>query len=1088
MKKACILLFLFVLPVAILAQQTITGVVRDDMGEPVIGATVQVQGTATGVITDFDGRYSISVPENSTLSFSFVGLTSQTHRVTAATSVLNVTLQTDAQVLDELVVSAMGVARERTRLNFSVQSVSSDVVTEGQQANFVNALQGRVAGLNVTNASGSPNAGTQVLIRGVSSINPAHSNEPLFVLDGTPILGGASAALDINPSDIENITILKGAAASALYGQLAANGVIMITTRQGQAGRLTATASTSWEWQQPTRLERLQTTYAPGGRGFHADRAVTGGWGPPLRDGEQVFDNVRNFLQTGLFQRYDFSLTGGTEKFQAFASANHHRHEGIVPNEFRNRTGLLMRGTFKPFETLSITISSNIVETTSRGFGTTANPGMVGVYSWPINDDIRNYRIPGTNFPRRPAHSDLEKFSSRTSPLFGRHMDDAQTTRLRNLWNASATWTPIRNLQVIGRISYDVTNTNSWSYTVPRWDRSQTHDLRPPVAPTPPPFERHPGMTDTQRRAWEAFDIAAAQHQHDFAAWQLAFPGMFYDYDNDLFHLSTADLAAMTFGGGIFELDQVANAFGGFATSSSRSEMLFANMLVMYTVELPRDFSIDLMGGSDLQMRQSISKGQRGRNFVLPGTFSMANTDPNFMVAGDRTVSRAHRNLFGHFGSIRGEYLRGLASLEVTGRWDWSSTILTNPYFYPSVTGGLTFSELLGISSDFFNFGRLRGNYAMVGKSPEQNFLFERRNLQFVNFPDGGWGLAPALTAAARDLAPEMSHSWEIGADLRFFNNRTRLDLAYYSVRTDNQILTVRVSPASGYILQTRNEGSVRNHGIEITWGQDIITNRNFSWTTDFNWGLNRGKVMSLPEDLTDLEIHREGNIFASPIVGQSLTSLLGTDYMRNDAGQVLVEAGSGLPMINPDSRGYIGDREPIFSAGLVNTFNYRGFSLSFLFDGRLGGDVVNVTGRGLVSNGNSRFLEHYRGRQVVFDGVIRQDGGTYVQNTTPITIDHQIITNYFAAISTNFIEDGSFIRLNFVTLGYDVARHLNTTQLSSLRVNFTGSNLFMLTRYTGSDPTNNADVTRGGAGAMGFDNFPVPRTRNFNLAVTATF
>ena len=1074
MKKACILLFLFVLPALVVAQQTITGVVRDDTGDILPGVQIIVRGTTTGTITDFDGRYSISVPENATLTFSFMGMSPQDHRVTASTNVLNVTLQSDAQVLGEVVISAMGVARERTRLNFSVQSVSSDALVEGQQANFVNALQGRVAGLNVTQASGSPNAGAQVLIRGVSSINPSQNNEPLFVLDGMPIAGRGSEAFDINPNDIESVTILKGAAASALYGQLAANGVIMITTRQGQAGRLTATANVSLEWQQAVRLERLQSTYAPGSRGFHAERSG-GGWGPPLREGEQIFDNVGNFLQAGLLQRYNFSLSGGTERFQAFASANHQRHEGIIPNEYRNSTGVTTRTTFRPFETLSISVGTNTVERRSRGGGNTQ-----GMYYWPINDDIMDYRTPGTNFPRRRHLNDINKVGSPVSPMFGRMMDDAQTIVLRNIINASANWTPIRNLEIIGRISYDVTNNNSWSYVVPRWDRTMLHELRPPVEPTKPPFAEHPDMGADLREAWMNYHRAVAQWEQDHAAWVLAFPGMFERYDTDPFHLSTTDRAAIA-------PSDIGSVFGSFNTSAGRSQMLIANAMAMYTIELPRDFNVELMAGSDMQMRRGFSQANAGRDFIIPGTFSLTNTNPALMLASDRTASRSHRNLFGHFGSIRGEYMRGLASLEVTGRWDWSSTILTNPYFYPSVTAGLTFSELLGISSDFFNFGRFRGNYAMVGKSPEMNFLFDRRNMQFVNFPDGGWGIAPIFSSADRNLAPEFSHSWEVGFDLRFFNNRTRLDLAYYSVTTDNQILTVRVSPASGHILQTRNEGAVQNQGIEVTLGQDIITNRDFRWTTDFNFGLNRGRVRSLPEDVTDVAGDQYTDMFTSAPLGETTMGILGRDYLRNAAGQILVDS-EGLPRIDPASRKFIGNREPLFSAGLVNTFNYKGVNLSFLFDGRLGGDVINLTARGLMGAGNSRWLEHYRGRQVVVDGVVRQEDGSYTPNTTPITLDHQVISNYFNAVSSNFVEDGSFIRLNFVSLGYDFAKHLNTSQLSSLRLTLTGSNLFMLTRYTGSDPTNNASVTRGGTGSMGVDDFAIPRTRNFNVAIAATF
>ncbi len=332
-----------------------------------------------------------------------------------------------------------------------------------------------------------------------------------------------------------------------------------------------------------------------------------------------------------------------------------------------------------------------------------------------------------------------------------------------------------------------------------------------------------------------------------------------------------------------------------------------------------------------------------------------------------------------------------------------------------------------------------------------------------------------------------MSYSWEVGADLRFFNNRTRLDIAYYYVKVDNQIVTVRVSPTSGFILQTRNEGSIRNQGVEFTLDQDIIRQRDFNWTATLNFGLNRGKVVDLPEELSEIQGSQYGDVYTSAYLGASTTALSGKDYLRTEDGKIICTA-DGYPQIDPDKNVLIGNREPKFIAGLTNTFNYKGWTLSFLIDGRLGGDVLNVTERGLISNGQSKTLETYRGRQVVVDGVVEQPDGSYIQNTTAITLDHTTINNYFQAVSSNFVEDGSYIRLSYVTLGYDFSKLTRNTPFTGLRCSFTANNLFMLTKYTGSDPTCNANVDAKGTGSAGIDSYAVPATRSFNFSISATF
>ena len=348
------------------------------------------------------------------------------------------------------------------------------------------------------------------------------------------------------------------------------------------------------------------------------------------------------------------------------------------------------------------------------------------------------------------------------------------------------------------------------------------------------------------------------------------------------------------------------------------------------------------------------------------------------------------------------------------------------------------------------------------------------------------------MSSASMDLQPEMSYSWEIGTDIKFFDNRTRLDVAYYSTTVRNQIVTVRVSPSSGYILQTRNEGDIRNHGVEFTLDQDVIKRKNFNWTLGLNFGLNRGTVVSLPEDVSEITNGQYGDVFPSAYLGGSTTALTGKDYQRNAEGQVIVDE-NGYPKINPNKNEYIGNREAKFQAGLNSSMNIYGVQFSFLFDGRLGGDVVNVTGRNLISSGNHNILEKYRGRQVVFNGVKEvtdaEGNVTYMPNTTPITLNQTTITNYFYQVSSNFIEDGSYIRLSYVTLGYDFAKLMkNQNFFKGLKLNFTCNNVFLLTKYTGTDPVCNASTSAKGTGAAGIDNSPVPSTSSYNISLSASF
>lgn len=1040
MKKQLFLL-LFSL-ITIMAQaRVVTGTVYDSDGEPALGASVTLKGAKTGVATDFDGKYSINVPnDKAVLEFSMVGHKTVFETVGSRT-VIDVNLPANAEVLDAVVVTAMGQSQAKSKLNFGVQELKSDQVLAGQSANFVNSLQGKVAGVQVSTSGGSPNSASQIVIRAISSINNAQSNEPLFVIDGMPIRGGGSSIGDINPSDIETMSVLKGAAASALYGQEGANGVIIITTKSGKEGKVNVTVNGGWEISNTLNLPSLQKEYIGGANGFYVANS-SGGWGPKMNSDDVYYDNVGNFLGTGFMQKYDISLSGGNDKYSAYASANFMDNEGVVPKDFKKRLGVFVKGEFTPSKAMKIMLSANFIDSKARGFGNS----MSTIYGWSINRDMSDYKLENglPNWSNRYDDWDILTNSQRVgatlSPYYSRYMDSSRTESSRIIINGSIQWEPIKNLTFTGKVNYDKGWSSYESSTVPRYSTSGKEFIFDPV------YDEEGNQIGTE------FPSAIKQA-----------------YDERM---------------------------GTYTFQPSRSERATAQLLGNYYWKINDNFNLNFFAGAEYSETKSYSAGLGGIHYVLDGDFhSLNNCDNEYLKygTGDYNVylNHAKRNKFGYFGEIRFDY-RNVIQLSATARVDGSSTLkqMTSTYFYPSFTGGIIFSELLGIGSSngVFNYGKIRGNWAKVGKDAPAN-QFSDNYKQWSTFPDKGFGVNPTISKAIT-LEPEMTKSWEIGADLRFFRNRTRLDVAYYNTSVDNQIVTVRVSPASGTILQTRNEGCIENKGLELTLNQDILSTKDFSWTATLNFSYNRGKVLSLPENVALIQGGQYGDIFTVAYAGESTTGLAGIDYERNAAGDVLIDE-NGLPKISPVKQTYIGNREPDCLLGLGSTFTWKDLSLSFLLDGRIGGDVANITGRSLYSNGQNALLVPYRNRKVVFKGVVDNGDGTYSPNTTPVILDQTTFNNYIYNVSSNFIEDGSYLRMSYVTLAYDFTNLMkrlgSANPIKGLKCSLTGRNLFLLTKYTGADPQVMPSASNG-TGSMGIDNYSVPSLRSFNFNVNVTF
>lgn len=834
MKKQ-LLLLLFSLFAVMGYARTVTGVVTSASDkEPIIGASVQVQGTTRGAATDLDGKYTLEAQDNDVLVVTYVGMTPQKVKV-GGRDVVDIVLQENSQVLEEVVVTAMGQTQEKKKLNFAVQSLNADDVSAGQSANFANSLQGKVAGLQVSTGGSSPNGSTQVIIRAISSINNSQSNEPLVIVDGMPIRGSGSSLGDLNPNDIENMSVLKGAAASALYGQEAANGVIMITTKRGQEGTMQVTATGGWEISNAIHTPKIQNLYEAGGGGFYSRNAASGGWGSYLTSEDRVYDNVGDFLGTGFLQKYDLSLSGGSKKFNAYASASYMNNEGMVPKDYKNRLSVFVKTDFKPSDQVSVQLSANFVNSKSRGFGNS----MSSIYAWPINKNMSDYVTKEgrpnwwalyDNWDDRDILNDAGRITATVSPYYGRYYDKSETEATRMIINGQVSYEPIKDLVFTGKIGYDKGYSNYESYAVPRFVK-----------------------TDFEDPESDAF----SKYQHKF---------------------------------------------GSYTFQPSNSSQLTAQIVGTYKKTFAQDYTLNVLAGAEYKENKGVEASLAGQHFLLEGDFySFMNTDPSlFSKSGDYKMSLSHtrKNKFGYFGELRFDY-KGMAQLSVTGRYDGSSTLkqVDCTYFYPSVTGGLIFSELFHLSNKVFSYGKLRGNWAKVGKdAPAYRFTTSYKNWEL--FPDGGWGV-DATTAVANTLEPEMTSSWEIGADLRFFDSRTRLDVAWYSTTVDNQIVQVRVSPTSGTILQTRNEGSIENKGLELTFGQDIIRNKDFNWTVNANFSFNRGKVVSLPEGVSEIQGGQYGDIFASAYLNESTTAISGKDYQRTADGQIICDE-SGYPLINP--------------------------------------------------------------------------------------------------------------------------------------------------------------------------------------------
>ena len=1034
MKKKLLLLLwgTILLATQLFAQQnTVKGTVTSTDGAPVPDVSVFIKGTASVIQTSAAGTYSISARPGDVLVFSYIGMARQEKTVGNATTV-NIVLKDDANSLNEVVVTALGQRVNKRSLGISQQTVSGAAIAGTQRENFVNSLQGRVAGVEVTSTSGVPGASSSITIRGISSISG--SNQPLFVIDGLPIdnktlsstafvSDGSSTtafsnrnvdftnrAADVNPEDIESLVVLKGPEAAALYGIDAANGAIVITTKRGKAGAGNISYSNSFRIESIRKKPEIQHKFGVGTGGLgNVIVSLNGAYesfGAEFPEGTTLYDNIDDFFQSGFTQKHNLAFDGGTEKINYRISTSYTDQTGVVPGTKYDRFSLngSSQGTvnnwLKTDLSMSYTYSNN-----DQAFKGNNGP-LLGLLVWPQTDDARNYlTAAGTRKPLVFPGFPNGQSGDVDNPYFNTAKNSINSKVNRILSNFSLIVTPLPWLNTRTTIGIDAyTNQNM--------------------------IVRHPESAIGYSR------------------------GGTIDVANDV----TRNLSLQ-------------------------------NLINFSSQKLTKDISFKATLGNSIQDARSNIDSGYGESFLDPNFVSLNNTATKL----NRTTI-AQRRLVSFFGSATFSY-KDYLYLTATGRNDLTSTIPVESYsfFYPSVQSSFIFTDVPAFSGlkQIFTSGKLRAAYAEVGKDARPYAY--RPSLENKLTVGGGYGYG--FTGPNPGLKPEFAKSYEFGTELAFLKDRLGLDVAVYRKETKDQIINdIRGSYATGYILLNLNGGVTRNEGIEITLRGTPVQRSNFSWDVVANFEHANGRVLALPNALPESYVSDTwlyANVRNGNMPGLSTRSLTGLFYLRNNKGALLINPATGLPVKSTTfiDGGY--DRNPDFSLGISNSFTYKDFSLSFLIDTRKGGDVLNATEHYLTTLGlSTRTLDRNTPRIVT--GVL-QDGKENSSTPTPNTI---VVTpslqNSFYTLTSEeqFIEkDINWIRLKDVTLSYQLPSKLLNRQkfLKSASVFVTGTDLFLITNYSGLDPVVNGNTAAvGGSGAQGIDygNFPMPLGINFGIKI----
>jgi TonB-linked SusC/RagA family outer membrane protein len=1058
-------------------QRIITGTVTDRAdAQPLPGVSVRIRGTATGTSTGPDGKYRLPVNTGDrVLEFSSIGYATVT--VTLGTSnVVNAVLESSDRELSEIVVTANAIRREKRTLGYSAPTLNNDELTQGQQPNVINSLAGKVAGVNITTTSNSPGASSRVVLRGGSSI--AGNNQALIVVDGVPIdnssvIGGGSSLSsvdfgnrgnDINPEDIQSVTVLKGPAAAALYGSRASNGALIITTKSGKQGaeKMEITFSSSNSFSSVLKLPDLQNEYGQGyytnidpagNASYSNDPKENWSWGAPFNgvvqpwgqqiDGvrltkpyQAVENNIRDFFDTGFSTDNNLSFSGGGEKTTFFLGLNALNSNSIFPGnkDVYNRYSVRFNGTAAFTNKFTAGVSFNYSRINSNQVAGGQGGGSV------YNNVLQT--------PRDIPLTDLKDLDNK---YYGYGYTDANGIRHNDRYGYYGAYTMnpywvLENYNNFNEVSRITGNFNI-GYKPFTW-----LDIKERVG-----IDTY---TDRRRQESPKYNFLPADEAGNYSA--------------------SANSATSN---GTYQIDQ-------FNVSE-----LVHDLMITASHKFNDEFEGSLMIGNNIRQRNTTTNSQATNasgGLVVPDWYNLANSNGPVNVISDNLT---RRRLIGLYADLNISY-RNMLFFEATARNDWSSTlpIANRSFFYPSASLSFLFSELLkeNAAFGFLSYGKLRTSFAQVGNDTDPYQLmttFSRAEILggfgSTTFPFGNVpGLMAGSTIGNPDLKPEKTGSFEVGTELGFFNNRLAFDFSYYANNSKNQILSIPIPTSTGFGFRVVNAGEVRNRGIELSLRGTPIKTKKFSLELFGTYTKNNSLVVSLLPGINQVTIGGYSGMSIVAAVGRPYGEFYAVDNLRDAQGRTIVDQQTGLPQQTGTAQ-YLGSYNPKYQASLGTNIKYGNFSLSALFDTKHGGVFYSRTRDITGFNGTSAESGGPRIGVIFPNSVYLDAQNNSVVNTTS-TYNKQ--DYYSDLVAGQHIVDASFIKLRSLSISYRFAKgSLGKTPFGALNVGVFGNNLFIWTPSGNqfADP----EVNSAGAGnAQGFDYTAQPSVRNYGINISASF
>ena len=1019
-------------------QKTITGKVVDNYGDPIPGVSVYIKGTTTGTTTTVDGQYSINVDNNdAVLVFSFIGFETQEIPVGGRTEI-NITLVEEVSKLNEVVVTALGISREKKSLGYALTEVGGEEVSTVKEQNVMNSLAGKVAGVVLTKSTSGPGSGTRVIIRGNNSLTG--NNQPLYVVDGVPMdnsgFGNANGGgtgeyaradygtgiSDLNPDDIESISVLKGPNAAALYGSRAANGVILITTKKGRSRKGIGISWTSqMTFDSPLMLPEFQNEYGQGSDGNYPNdysdlatfKTNGGSWGAKFDGSEQMYwvddplgsgnattrpwvaqpDNVKDFFRTAHSYINTFSIEAGNDVANMRFSYTNNTSQGIIPNSEVKKNNFNLRGELTASKWLTLDAKATYFSQQATNRAVQGTEGIMAyLYTIPRNADINDYK----NYQTPDFHS-ISHSSLGANPYWIVNHDVNDDSRDRFMGYVKANFTITNDLSFFVRAGTDWTNQS---------------------------IER------------------INQYGHWF-------------YSKGRFNFAT------------------------YKTQESNMDFL-----LMYNKNFGDNFSLDVNFGGNMMHQTYTSNGVRGEDFKIPTkptTSSARQLYPSYTPLREKRIN----SLYGSFSLGMWNWIY----LDFSARNDWSSTLPENnwSYFYPSLSLSFLLNDFIDPDQSWLNYLKVRGSYALVGNDTAPYQLDVGYNLD----QEGYLGLTTLSRPGVKmnpDLKPEQTTSTEVGLEFRLFNNRFYGDFSYYNIKSTDLIMDVPVPASTGYSAFRSNVGEISNKGFELLLGVTPVRSSGLTWDLSVNIAHNKNKLVELIEDLDNyiFTTTNSGVVVVQATVGGGFGDIYGTTNQRTDDGKMIVD-GKGRPLATGDKI-FLGNYQPDFTAGLSNSFSFKnGLGINFLIDARFGGELYSGTDASMDASGvTARSLQYRDG--VMLDAVVNtgsSDAPVYEPNQNTIT--GQEYWGSMGGIADYHVYSQTNVRLREFSVTYNLPSKLfENIFLDRASVGVIGRNLFFFYKDIDNfDPESSFSTSNFSQGVLWYN---LPTTRSFGFSLNINF